>query len=131
MSRMGRPSKISDDMQERICALLRGGAYRVDACAIVGVHFSTMARWMEKGKAGKAEKYVKFRAAVMKAEAIAKMGPTAVMSSAAKESPKWASTWLKMRWPQQYSENRMKKEEQNTEPIEIKITGLPRPADKE
>jgi len=127
MARTGRPSKISIAMQERLCALLRGGAYRQDACAVIEIAYSTFARWMERGKKEKVGKYHDFCKAVQKAEALARLQPTHTLAQAAQDNPKWAATWLKMRWPKLYNENRNDQNNQNMEPVEIKIIGLPRP----
>ena len=125
MAKRGRPSKLNPEMQERICALLRGGAYRQDACALAGIHVSNFGEWMKKGETEAKGKHKDFRAAVLEAEAFARMTPSACLANASKSDPKWAAAWLKMRWPKQYSEYRIQNDTDSTEPIEIHIHGLP------
>ncbi len=117
-------------MQERICSLLRGGAYRQDACHIVGIDYSTFARWMERGRNQESGKYKDFCNAILKAEALARMQPTHTIAQAAQDNPRWAAKWLTMRWPEKYSENRVESKEEASV-IELKITGLPRPKEQE
>jgi hypothetical protein len=83
---------------------------------------------MLKGENEQDEVYIDFREAVQRAEAYARTEPAACLSNAALTEPKWASTWLKMRWPGDYSEHRIKAEDIDRSPVTVNITGLPRPA---
>jgi hypothetical protein len=45
----GRPSKLTDDLQKRLCDAIAAGNYRKPACKSVGIDYSTFLRWMQKG----------------------------------------------------------------------------------
>ena len=127
MAKMGRPTKLTKKLTDRLCAILRGGAYRKDALAILGINNGTFCNWMAKGENEQDEVYMDFREAVHRAEAFARTEPSNCLSSAAITEPKRVETWLRMRWPGEYSEHRIKTDDAERRPITVNITGLPRP----
>ncbi|MFD9948765.1 hypothetical protein ACFWYW_47065 [Nonomuraea sp. NPDC059023] len=50
-AKLGRPTKLTLELQEELCAHLRKGNYLNAACALVGIHESTVYRWLERGEA--------------------------------------------------------------------------------
>jgi hypothetical protein len=60
----GRPTKLTDKTQARICGLLRKGLPRERAARLAGVHPRTFYVWM----ASEAPRYVQFQQAVCMAE---------------------------------------------------------------
>ena len=81
----GRPSKLSTDLQEKLCGLISRGHYATTACAAVGLGEATYFRWMELGvdhletRNGKRTRikakspFKEFREAVERAKAQAQM----------------------------------------------------------
>jgi hypothetical protein len=89
---MGRPSKLTPEVQEKIVAALRGGNYRNAACHAVGIAEDTFRVWMIRGEEGQ-KPYAAFRAAVIDAETQAEI--TLVNHVAAAASRSWmAAAWL-------------------------------------
>ena len=66
--KMGRPSKLTPEVQERICQAIRAGNYYEAACAYAGIGYSTFRVWMIKGEKAKSGKYREFLEAVTRAE---------------------------------------------------------------
>jgi len=48
MQRMGRPSKLTSALTERLCALLRDGVPQETAAAQVGIGASTLYEWKQR-----------------------------------------------------------------------------------
>lgn len=65
---MGRPSKLTPEVQKRLCDAIRAGNYYEAACAYAGIDYSTFRRWMKKGEGQKRGKYREFCEAVTRAE---------------------------------------------------------------
>lgn len=69
----GRPSKLTEEMIERIRVGMASGAYIETAAAQAGVASETLRDWLRKGAAGKSALHRKFSATMEKAEAEAEM----------------------------------------------------------
>lgn len=88
----GRPSVLTDEVQERIVAIVKGGSLIETAAAVAGVGRSTVYEWISRGESGE-EPYAVFAAAVAqaKAEGMAR-NVTLVARAGAKD---WrAAAWL-------------------------------------
>lgn len=88
----GRPSLLTDEVQERIVAIVKGGSLIETAAAVAGVSRSAVYRWLERGADGE-EPYAAFADAVAqaKAEGMAR-NVTFVARAGAKD---WrAAAWL-------------------------------------
>lgn len=67
---VGRPCKLTPEVAERICALVREGQYLTTAAAVCGVGESTVYRWLGEGEDDNApERFREFREAVTRARA--------------------------------------------------------------
>ena len=67
---MGRPCKLTPEVQDRIAAAVRAGAYRQIAATLAGINERTLYDWLAKGKDGKRDgKFVQFYQAIKRAEA--------------------------------------------------------------
>ena len=103
---MGRPSKLTDDVQQRIVAALAAGNYQDTASAYAGINKQTFYNWMERGRAErdrinngeKARKnetrYVDFLDAVESARAGAEVRSVHLISKAANEGTWQAAAWF-------------------------------------
>jgi transposase-like protein len=93
--RVGRRSKLTPELRDRICALVRGGNYHKVAAQACGIGQSTLYEWIEKGEASKDKKseYAEFSEAIKKADAEAESADVLIIKKAAKKS--WqAAAWL-------------------------------------
>jgi hypothetical protein len=64
---LGRPQKLTPEVQERIIQAVRIGCYFSSAAAAAGVHSTTLSNWMKWGEEGK-EPYASFRQEMLIAE---------------------------------------------------------------
>lgn len=60
----GRPSKISEELIERVANLIRGGNYIETAARAAGIPKQTLYEWLKKGQKPENALYYKFRDAV-------------------------------------------------------------------
>jgi len=98
----GRKTKLTPEMQERICRILREGNTRRTAAALVGIDEETFRRWMYLGERGR-EPYRAFYAAVKNAEEEAVQSRIAVIQKAAQDG-NWqaAAWWLERKFPAEW-----------------------------
>jgi len=95
---LARPKKLTQDLQDRLCALIARGHYATTACHAVGLGEATYFRWMELGtdhlekdadggrkKVAGRSPYLEFREAVQKAQANAQMAHMEAIREAAFE----------------------------------------------
>ncbi|MCK9600243.1 MAG: hypothetical protein M0R06_14460 [Sphaerochaeta sp.] len=68
---MGRPSKLSPEVQQTVCDFIAEGAYVERACQAAGIGQSTFFRWLEQGEKETSGPYREFWEATKKAEATA------------------------------------------------------------
>ena len=69
-AKVGRPSKLTDEVEKRICDAVRAGSYLSVAARSAGVGESTVYEWLRLARAdGADERLVAFAAALDKAEA--------------------------------------------------------------
>lgn len=65
----GRPSKLTPEVQEKICKWIRGGNYPAVAAMAAGIAHSTFFEWLKRGARQRKGKYKEFSDAVEKARA--------------------------------------------------------------
>jgi len=66
---MGRPSKLTIRVQEKICLAIRAGSSPEGAAGFAGIDRATFYRWLEAGRRGRSKRYLEFMLAVEKAKA--------------------------------------------------------------
>ena len=98
---MGRPTKLTPELQEELLKALKGGTYVEDACAYVGIGVSTFYDWMRLGSLNEAP-YSEFSEAVEKARASAVVRNVALLQKAAEDSWQAAAWWLERTRPDHY-----------------------------
>lgn len=82
---MGRPSKLTPEIQEEIVKAITLGATYVDAAGSVGIDYDTFNRWMIRGRKSSKGAYHEFCGAVTKAMHKARFNYTKVITRAAQE----------------------------------------------
>lgn len=68
--KIGRPTKLNPQTQERIVKAISDGNYLQNACALAGISEQTFGDWRRRGENGE-EPFLAFLEAVTRAEAIA------------------------------------------------------------
>jgi len=124
MNKGGRPTKLTRELQEEICRVIRAGNYIETAAAYAGINKSTLYDWLKRGarekerlrnnpraKVRKSEQpYVEFSNAVEKALADSEVRDVMIIGKAAEEN--WqAAAWrlerkFKERWGRSTDYNR-------------------------
>jgi len=101
---VGRPLKLTLQIQDRICEALRSGNTRRDSAAYAGVSHSAFAKWIQLGKRkGARAAYVAFVDACEKAESAAIVRNVAIIQKAGDSSWQAAAWWLERRRPTNYA----------------------------
>jgi len=114
----GRPTKLSPEVQERICDALLRGNNRVASAAVGGVTYKTFLNWIHRGEAARKEIYsgatvddselnfLHFFEGVEKAEGLARAHAVERLLRAGKEATEgqWQALawWLERKFPQQW-----------------------------
>ncbi len=121
--RLGRPTKLTAEMQSEIVELLKAGNYIETACAVAGLHKSTFYDWMKIADASTHKnKYTNFSDAVKKAQAWSEARDVAII---ARHSEKYwqAAAWrLERKYPDRWG--RQKLEIEHTGKIESDVSHI-------
>lgn len=94
---MGRPGKLTAEVEERIVQAIRAGSYFAVAARAAGVSESTFYRWLARGAAEPDGPYAGFRAAVLRAEAESELHAVVAVRRAAREDWRAALALLERR----------------------------------
>jgi transposase len=95
---MARPSKLTPDVQARICEAVRAGNYLDVASEYGGVSAATFHRWIARGVKDTKGPYVAFRAAIEKAERDAEVALVATWRRQAIDNWQAAAALLERRY---------------------------------
>ena len=98
---MARP-KLDQVLTQRLVDLLRAGNYLEVAAIAVGVHRSTLHRWMKYGREQQRGRYRKFLTSVEKAQAEAESRDVALIARAATDDWRAAAWRLERKQPRRY-----------------------------
>src|SRR5262249_51932820 len=82
-NKLGRRTKLTPAVQQKILRAIRAGNYASVAAASAGIDDSTFYRWLERGEKGE-EPYCEFREAIKKASADAEQEALADIRKAGK-----------------------------------------------
>ena len=99
---MARPSKLTPEVQEKICNAIRAGNYYEAACGYAGIGYSTFRVWMIKGEKAKTGKYREFMDAVMRAEYEAEARMVAQWQKHMPEDYRAIRDFLERRYPDRW-----------------------------
>ena len=100
--RPGRPSKLTPDLIEKICAPIAAGNYMETAAAYAGVAKDTLYAWLRKGREQKRGLFREFSDAVERAMAEAEMRDVLLVAKAAETQWQAAAWRLERRTPQKW-----------------------------
>lgn len=98
---MGRPTKLTPEVQERILRAIRLGATREVAARAAGVDERTFYRWLQRGEAAKSGQYCQFRQAMARAESEGEITHLEAIAADGGAGSKWI---LSRRHPERWTE---------------------------
>ena len=91
---MARPSKLTQELTDRIVLAIRAGNYSKVAAEMAGIGETTFYRWMELGaKEDATKQYREFRESIKRAEAEAEVRSVALIRQAADSGTWQAAAW--------------------------------------
>lgn len=127
---MGRKTKLTPEVSEKIVKLIGFGNYRETACAAAGIDARTLRNWLKWGAEG-TEPYAAFCEAMEEAEAQAHTRHVLTLVSASKEDWRAAAWILSRRWPNQWAENRvLTAQSEGSGNVTVTVTPTPQAADR-
>jgi transposase len=101
---MPRPSKLTPEIQDRICKAIRAGNYYEPACQLVGIAYFTFRRWMDRGEKQTKGAYREFCEAVHRAEAAAEAKMVRQWRGKCPEDWRAARDFLARRFPDRWAQ---------------------------
>jgi transposase len=99
---VGRPTKLTPQVHERIVGLIEAGSYAEPAARAAGISASTFYSWMERGELEEDGIFREFREAIKRAEAVAEVSAVKVVTSAMPRSWQAAMTFLERKHPDRW-----------------------------
>lgn len=111
---VGRPSKLTPEVQNKIVTAVAGGNYQATAALLAGVSTSTYHNWVNRGKDGE-EPYVQFLEELTRAEAFAEAERIKEIREAGKNGDWKAHAW--------YLERKMNKKWGKVDKTEVSHSG--------
>ena len=100
---MARPTKLTLEVQQKICEAIRNGAYIETAAALAGISKDTLYAWLRKGARAQGGKFRVFSDAVEKAMAEAEQDDLLIIKRAAQEGIWQAAAWrLERKHPERW-----------------------------
>ena len=121
---MGRPTKLTPEVQDKIVNALRGGNYQETAAQFAGIDEATFYRWMERGASEDEGIYCEFRKAVERAKSQAEVRDLALIDKAAQNGSWQAAAWkLERKFPQKWGRvNRTEISGPEGKPVKVETT---------
>ena len=99
---MGRHSKLTPEVEERIVSSIKSGNFRNTAAKWAGIDERTLRRWMRAGSKSRKGPFKDFVRRVLEAEKAAEMRCVALVMKAASGDAKHAEWWLERKYPQRW-----------------------------
>jgi hypothetical protein len=103
---MGRPTKLTPELQAELCRMLEDGCGRDDAAEAANIHRSTFYQWMADGEANPDSIFSDFSDAIKRAESICATRNARIIRVAAEEG-NWqaAAWWLERKRKKEFGRN--------------------------
>ena len=99
---MGRPSRLTPDVQELLVQAMRAGAAKTSAAKFAGISHQTILNWQDRANQGEPE-YVALFDELEKAEGAFVIRALAQIADAARKGQWTAAAWtLERRYPEEY-----------------------------
>jgi len=100
---MGRPTKLTDAVEQKLLEAIKAGNYRRVAAHYAGVSIRTFQAWVERGKAAPGSRHGSFLQRVLEAEGQAEIEATGCIAKAAKEDWRAAAWYLERKHPERWA----------------------------
>ena len=121
---MGRPIKLTSDLQARIVAFLGAGAYVETAASAAGVSKQTLYNWLKRGADGE-EPFDGFLDAVERAQGEADIRDLKTIRDAATGGVWQAAAWrLERRHPEKWGRRRVEMTGADGGPVSLDVKSL-------
>lgn len=121
-SKVGRPCKLTKEVQAAICEGIELGLTYELAAAFGGIAYETFRRWMAQGQEEDSGQFHAFYAAVKAAEAKGAAERMRIIRKAALEGAWQAAAWTQeRRYPQMYGRRVQEIQGKDGEAISIKL----------
>jgi transposase len=98
----GRPTLLTDEVEERILRAIRAGNFRGTAAQWAGIGERTLRDWMKRGEEDEESREGLFRLRLLEAEQSAEIRMVGLISKAAEKDPKHAQWWLERKHPDRW-----------------------------
>ncbi len=99
----GRPTKLSDEVKDKLVDAISQGNYYEAACAYAGISYSTLREWINKGEEEGAEKeFSDFSEAIKKAEADAEVAMVKAWQKHIPNNWQAIATFMERRYPDRW-----------------------------
>ena len=132
---VGRPTKLSDELLERIVKLLRAGNYVETACSAVGVNKTSYYSWLKRGNnelqrlkdnpnarvRKDEEPYVRFLNAVEEAQAQSEVRDLHRLDKHAEENPNVLMWRLERRFPERWGRRKIEADVHHSGNVKVNI----------
>ncbi len=126
----GRPLLLDDEMETRICNLIRAGNYIDTAARVAGVSKASLYEWFKRAHRGE-QPFAKFLDAVERASSEAEASNVARIMLAATEHWQAAAWWLERTKPKKYGRKIEISEEENAMQSQHKKVDLSKLSEKD
>lgn len=100
---IGRPTKLTPDIQEKILTVIKLGAYRSAACDFAGITAETLRNWIRRGENEGVGPYWEFATAVKQAEASACLKALGTIRNAMEQEWQAAAWFLERKRPKEWA----------------------------
>lgn len=122
MSRKGRPVKLTPELIQEICRVIRAGNYIETAAAYAGISKSTLYDWLRRGKRAKSGIYRQFSDAVQKALAESEIRDVMIIAKAAEENWQAAAWRLERKFPERWGrKERVQADINHLNPLDVNV----------
>ncbi len=101
-TRIGRRPKLTPELQEKICRVIKLGNYASVAAEYAGIGTTTFYRWLQVGEKEEAGPYRDFRDAIKAAESEAEIRAVATIQQHMGRSWQAAMTFLERKFPHRW-----------------------------
>jgi len=100
---MARPSKLTNEVVDKMCEAIRAGSFPESAAAFAGISVRTFWRWYERGKKVRCGVYKRFVAAIDKAERDGEVALAAMVRKGAPKDWRAAAFLLERRYHERWA----------------------------
>jgi hypothetical protein len=101
-AKRGRPTLLTDEVEERILRAIRAGNFRGTAAQWAGIGDRTLRDWLKRGEEDEESREGLFRQRLLEAEQSAEIRMVGLISKAAERDPRHAQWWLERKHPDRW-----------------------------